>query len=167
MSLKIEKGDITKYEVDAIVNAANSSLLGGGGVDGAIHRVAGPELLAECRTLGGCPTGEAKITKGYNLMAKWILHTVGPIYNENRKNECEYLLRSCYKNSIALALLNECKSIAFPLISAGVYGYPKAEALDIAVSCIQRFADEMDAVIVLFDAEAYEIAKRNYSELIG
>lgn len=100
-------------------------------------------------------------------MAKWILHTVGPIYNEKRKNECEELLRSCYKNSIALALLNECQSIAFPLISVGVYGYPKAEALDIAVSCIQRFADEMDTVIVLFDAEAYEIAKRNYSELIA
>lgn len=167
MALRIEHGDITKYGVDAIVNAANSSLLGGGGVDGAIHRAAGPELLAECKTLGGCPTGEAKITKGYNLMAKWILHTVGPIYNENRKDECEELLKSCYKNSIALALLNECKSIAFPLISAGVYGYPKAEALDIAVSCIQRFADEMDTVIVLFDAEAYEIAKRNYSELIA
>ncbi|MCQ2087770.1 MAG: O-acetyl-ADP-ribose deacetylase [Bacilli bacterium] len=167
MALRIEHGDITKYGVDAIVNAANSSLLGGGGVDGAIHRAAGPELLAECKTLGGCPTGEAKITKGYNLMAKWILHTVGPIYNENRKDECEELLKSCYKNSIALALLNECKSIAFPLISAGVYGYPKVEALDIAVSCIQRFADEMDTVIVLFDAEAYEIAKRNYSELIA
>lgn len=167
MALRIEHGDITKYGVDAIVNAANSSLLGGGGVDGAIHRAAGPELLAECKTLGGCPTGEAKITKGYNLMAKWILHTVGPIYNENRKDECEELLKSCYKNSIALALLNECKSIAFPLISAGVYGYPKAEALDIAVSCIQRFADGMDTVIVLFDAEAYEIAKRNYSELIA
>ncbi len=167
MALRIEHGDITKYGVDAIVNAANSSLLGGGGVDGAIHRAAGPELLAECRTLGGCPTGEAKITKGYNLMAKWILHTVGPIYNENRKDECEELLRSCYKNSIALALLNECKSIAFPLISAGVYGYPKKEALDIAIGSIQQYAGNMDAVIVLFDTEAFEIAKKYYSQLVG
>ena len=166
MSLKIEQGDITKYEVDAIVNAANSSLLGGGGVDGAIHRAAGPELLAECRTLGGCPTGEAKITKGYNLKAKWIVHTVGPVFYENQRDECAELLKSCYRNSIALALLNECKSIAFPLISAGVYGYPKAEALDIAVSCIQRFADNMDAVIVLFDAEAFEIAKKKYKDLV-
>ncbi len=166
MALKIEQGDITKYEVDAIVNAANSSLLGGGGVDGAIHRAAGPELLAECRTLGGCPTGDAKITKGYNLKAGWVVHTVGPIYNENKKNECAELLESCYKNSIALALLNECKSIAFPLISAGVYGYPKESALDIAISSIQKFADTMDAVIVLFDAEAFEIAKRKYPNLV-
>lgn len=166
MSLRIEQGDITKYEVDAIVNAANSSLLGGGGVDGAIHRAAGPELLAECRTLNGCPTGEAKITKGYNLKAKWIVHTVGPVFYENRKEECAELLKSCYKNSIALALLNECKSIAFPLISAGVYGYPKAEALDIAVSCIQQFANNRDAVIVLFDSEAFEIAKKNYRDLV-
>lgn len=166
MALRIEQGDITKYEVDAIVNAANSSLLGGGGVDGAIHRAAGPELLAECRTLGGCPTGEAKITKGYNLKAKWVVHTVGPVFYENQRDECAELLKSCYKNSIALALLNECKSIAFPLISAGVYGYPKDEALDIAVSCIQQFADNMDAVIVLFDAEAFEIAKKNYKDLV-
>lgn len=167
MSLKIEQGDITKYEVDAIVNAANSSLLGGGGVDGAIHRAAGPELLAECRTLGGCPTGEAKITKGYNLKANFVCHTVGPVYDNRRKDECAQLLRSCYKNSIALALLNECKSIAFPLISAGVYGYPKEEALDIAVECIQRFAADMEAVIVLFDSEAFEIAKNKYPNLIG
>ena len=166
MALRIEQGDITKYEVDAIVNAANSSLLGGGGVDGAIHRAAGPELLSECRTLGGCPTGEAKITKGYNLKSQWVIHAVGPVFYENRKDECAELLSSCYKNSIALALLNGCKSIAFPLISAGVYGYPKEEALNIAVSCIQRFADNMDAVIVLFDAEAFEIAKKNYRDLV-
>lgn len=164
MSLKIEQGDITKYEVDAIVNAANSSLLGGGGVDGAIHRAAGPELLAECRTLGGCPTGCAEITKGYNLKAK---HVVGPIYREDKKAECEMLLRSCYKNAIYLASNNGCKSMAFPLISAGVYGYPKEEALDIAVGYIQRYASNMEVTIVLFDLEAFQIAKNKYSELIG
>lgn len=164
MSLKIEQGDITKYEVDAIVNAANSSLLGGGGVDGAIHRAAGPELLAECRTIGGCPTGCAEITKGYNLKAK---HVVGPIYREDKKAECEMLLRSCYKNAIYLASNNGCKSMAFPLISAGVYGYPKEEALDIAVGYIQRYASDMEVTIVLYDLEAFQIAKNKYSELIG
>lgn len=159
MGLKIEKGDITKYTVDAIVNAANSSLLGGGGVDGAIHRAAGPELLEECRTLGGCKTGQAKITKGYNLNAKFVIHTVGPIYSESRKDECKDLLRSCYKNSIELAIKNGCKSIAFPLISAGVYGYPKKEALQIAIECIQKYATELDARIVVFDEEVWEIAK--------
>lgn len=167
MSLKIEQGDITKYEVDAIVNAANTSLLGGGGVDGAIHRAAGSELLAECRTLNGCPTGEAKITKGYSLKAKFIVHTPGPVYYDERKEECEMLLRSCYKNSIQRAKENGCKSIAFPLISAGVYGYPKDQALSVAVECIQRFADDMDVTIVLFDQEVWQFANTKYSELIG
>lgn len=167
MGLRIEQGDITKYEVDAIVNAANSSLLGGGGVDGAIHRAAGPELLAECRTLGGCQTGQAKITKGYKLNAKFVVHTPGPVYYDDRKEDCEKLLRSCYKISIQRAKENDCKSMAFPLISAGVYGYPKDQALEVAVECIQRFADDMDTVIVLFDLEAFEIAKRKYSDLIG
>lgn len=167
MGLRIEQGDITKYEVDAIVNAANSSLLGGGGVDGAIHRAAGSELLAECRTLGGSQTGCAEITKGYKLKAKHVIHCVGPIYREDRKVECEMLLRSCYKNAIYLASNNGCKSMAFPLISAGVYGYPKEEALDIAVGYVQRYASDMDVVIVLFDTDAFEIAKRKYSEFIA
>lgn len=165
MGLIIEQGDITKYEVDAIVNAANSSLLGGGGVDGAIHRAAGPELLTECRTLNGCPTGEAKITKGYNLKSKYVCHTVGPVYDSRREEESAEFLRSCYKNSIALAKLNECKSMAFPLISAGVYGYPKEEALDIAVETIKTYADDLNVTIVLFDTEAFQIAKRKYPEL--
>ena len=166
MSLRIEQGDITKYDVDAIVNAANSSLLGGGGVDGAIHRAAGPELLAECRTLNGCPTGEAKITKGYNLKARHVIHTVGPVYYEHKAEESEKFLTDCYKNSLAVALLNECKSIAFPLISAGVYGYPKSDALKVAVETIKKFGSNMDAVIVLFDREAWQIAEKNYPELV-
>ena len=166
MSLRIEQGDITKYDVDAIVNAANSSLLGGGGVDGAIHRAAGPELLAECRTLNGCATGEAKITKGYNLKARHVIHTVGPVYYEHNAEESEKFLTDCYKNTLAVALLNECKSIAFPLISAGVYGYPKADALKVAVETIKKFGSNMDAVIVLFDREAWQIAEKNYPELV-
>lgn len=166
MSLKIEQGDITKYQVDAIVNAANNSLLGGGGVDGAIHRAAGPELLKECRTLNGCSTGEAKITKGYNLKAKYVIHTVGPVYSKAKKEECAQLLKNCYKNSIALAFENKCKTLAFPLISAGVYGYPKEEALEIAVNCIKNSNISLEAVIVLFDSEAFEIAKKKYSDLI-
>lgn len=166
MSLKINSGDITEYDVDAIVNAANSSLLGGGGVDGAIHRAAGRGLLEECMTLGGCKTGNAKITKGYNLKARHVIHTVGPVYYEHSKEESRALLESCYKSSIKLAHENGCKSIAFPLISAGVYGYPKDEALDVAVQTIKECGSDLDAVIVLFDREAWKIAQEKYSELI-
>lgn len=166
MGLRIEQGDITKYEVDAIVNAANSSLLGGGGVDGAIHRAAGPELLAECRTLGGCQTGQAKITKGYKLNAKFVVHTVGPIYDDNEQKRSEMFLNACYKNSIKLAVENGCKSIAFPLISAGVYGYPKYEAIKIAVSNIEKYASDLEVYLVLFDKEAFEIAKDVFPEYL-
>lgn len=164
--LTISNGDITTFSVDAIVNAANSSLLGGGGVDGAIHRAAGPELLRECRTLNGCKTGEAKITGGYNLPAKHVIHTVGPIYFQHSQEESKRLLQNCYKNSIELAIQNNCKSVAFPLISAGVYGYPKEEALTVAVEILSQYKDSMELNIVLFDSEAFEIAKTKFTSLI-
>ena len=135
--LAVMQGDITALEVDAIVNAANASLLGGGGVDGAIHRAAGPELLAECRTLGGCPTGEARITGGYNLAACHVIHTVGPVYSG--KPQDKSLLTACYQNSLKLAVDNHAASIAFPAISCGVYGYPIAEACRIAVDTVCNF----------------------------
>lgn len=164
--LTISNGDITKSKTDAIVNAANSSLLGGGGVDGAIHRAAGPELLRECRTLNGCKTGEAKITGGYNLPAKHVIHTVGPIYFQHSQEESKRLLQNCYKNSMELAIQNNCKSAAFPLISAGVYGYPKEEALAVAVEILSQYKDSMELSIVLFDSEAFEIAKTKFPSLI-
>lgn len=166
--IKIIKGDITKLACDAIVNAANSSLLGGGGVDGAIHYAAGSELLAECRTLGGCRTGEAKITKGYNLPSRFVIHTVGPIYFEHSPSEAEALLTFCYENSLKLAKGKGLKTIAFPLISAGVYGYPQKDAIRVAIETMRLYQDDFDEItLVLFGEREFGFAGEIFPEFIN
>ena len=156
--ITVVEGDITKQQVDAIVNAANTTLLGGGGVDGAIHRAAGRGLLEECRTLGGCATGQAKITKGHNLPAKWVIHTVGPVWQGGGRREDE-LLASCYRASLELAVKNDVRSIAFPAISTGVYGFPFERATSIAIREVKRFLEEAPSlekvVFVCFGKDAY------------
>ena len=167
--IELHQGDITRMPVDAIVNAANRSLLGGGGVDGAIHRAAGPGLLAECRDLGGCPTGEARITAGYELPARWVIHTVGPVYR-GRVRDRE-LLAACYRNSLQLAADRQAAAVAFPAISCGVYGYPIEEACRVALETTAGFLEEHPlparACFVLFSAPDLEVYRRRLETLAG
>jgi O-acetyl-ADP-ribose deacetylase (regulator of RNase III) len=165
--IEIRQGDITRLKLDAIVNAANTSLLGGGGVDGAIHRAAGPRLLNECRSLGGCPTGDAKITRGYDLSAKYVIHTVGPVYSGTIEDK--RLLSSCYSRSLKLAVENHVTSIAFPAISCGVYGYPVAEACKIAVDTTYDFLKTnhtiKKVVFILFSSDNHDVYQEYVSRL--
>ena len=168
--VEIIQGDITQLEVEAIVNAANETLLGGGGVDGAIHRAAGTGLLESCRELGGCPTGEARLTRGYNLPARYVIHTVGPVWHGGEQNE-NNLLASCYRNSLQLAVDNKLRSIAFPSISTGVYRFPIAQASRIALRVILDFIATEDAsprvVITCFSEQDLEIYRQAYQELMA
>jgi len=161
--IEITRGDITKLEVDAIVNAANTTLLGGGGVDGAIHRAAGPELLAECRTLGGCRPGEAKMTRGYRLPARFVIHTVGPVWRGGKHDEA-LILANCYRNSLQVAVKNEIRTVAFPAISCGAYGYPIDEAAHIAFKTTRELlavSDEIEKVIfVVWDEDIYDAYRK-------
>ena len=162
MRLRVLQGDITQLDVDVVVNAANSSLLGGGGVDGAIHRAAGPELLHACRLLGGCKTGDAKITRGFNLPARWIVHTVGPVWSGGDHGEPE-LLASCYRRSLELATEVEAASIAFPAISTGIYGYPLSDAALVAVRTVQAVSPDLDVILVAYSAADADIIR----EVVG
>ncbi len=168
--LELVQGDITREDVDAIVNAANTALLGGGGVDGAIHRAAGPQLLEECRALGGCETGSAKITRGYRLKARHVIHAVGPVYHNGKRGE-PALLASAYRASLELAATHHCASVAFPAISTGVYGYPMEQAAQVAFRTIVDYVSEHPAIklvrFVLYDARAFEIHARVLQEVLA